>query len=170
MNHFRCWGPAENQDYSKKMHSSAAGWFACIIFTRQNLYRRRIYQSVNVNKAAKLGANQIIEFQDDLPSAFREPLTNKVVLMTSAKDIQAKRKANKYEYNTDLLFACALLFLASNQLELDQVFSHELAPAPTSLFRELGDERYPKNKSVLMNKLKAEVSSRSVIWWWRNVA
>ena len=116
-----------------------------------------------MNKAAKLGANQIIEFQDDLPSAFREPLTNKVVLMTSAKDIQAKRKANKYEYNTDLLFACALLFLASNQLELDQVFSHELAPAPTSLFRELGDERYPKNKSVLMNKLKAEVSSRRVI-------
>ena len=62
---------------------------------------------------------------------------------------------NKDEYNTDLLLARALLFLGTNQLELDQVFSYELAPVPTSLFREPGDARFPKNKSVVMNMLKS---------------
>lgn len=66
-------------------------------------------QSVNMNKAAELGAKQMIEFQDDLMSAFKKPLTTNVELIISTKDKQTKRKVNKDEYNIDLLLARALL-------------------------------------------------------------
>ena len=75
-------------------------------------------QPVNVNKVVELGAKQTIEFQDDLPGAFGKPLTTKVVLMTSAKDKQAKRKVNRNEYNTDLSLAHTFLFLGTNQLRV----------------------------------------------------
>ena len=93
-------------------------------------------QSVNMNKAEDIGVKQMIEFQDDLPGTFREPLITKVVLMTSGKDKQAKRNVNKDEYNTDFLLARVLLSLGTNQPELDQAFSCKLAPVSTSLFRE----------------------------------
>ena len=48
----------------------------------------------------------------------------------------------KDDHNTDLLLACALLFLGANQLELDHVFSSKLVPVPISLFWESGDARY----------------------------
>ena len=43
--------------------------------------------------------------------------------MASAKDKQAKRKVKKDGYNADLLLAHSLLFLGTNQLELDEVFT-----------------------------------------------
>ena len=58
--------------------------------------------------------------------------------MTSAKNKQAKRKVNKSEHNVDLLLACAFLFLGTNQLNLDQVFSCELALVPTHYFGNQG--------------------------------
>ena len=82
--------------------------------------------------------------------------------MKSVRDKQAKRKVNKDEYNTDPLLAHVFLFLGTNQPELDQVFSCKLAPFPTSLLRESGNARYPKDKSVRKNKLRAEVSSCSI--------
>ena len=71
------------------------------------------------------------EFQDDFPGAFKKPLTTKVLLKKSAKDKQAKRKVNKDNNNADLLLARTLLFLGTSQLQLDQVFSCELAPSRT---------------------------------------
>ena len=47
---------------------------------------------------------------------------------SSSFTAKEKRKKKKYEYNTDLLLARALLFLGTNQLELDQRFSSELEP------------------------------------------
>ena len=91
-------------------------------------------QSVNVNNATKLGAKLMNEFQKDLPGTFRKSLTTKVVLKTSTKDKRGKIKVDKDECNTDLLLAHVLLLLGINQLELNQAFSCELAPVPTSLF------------------------------------
>ena len=58
------------------------------------------------------------------------------------KKKKKKRKVTKGDQNTDLLLGRALLFLGANQLELDHVFSCNLAPVPTSLFWESGDARY----------------------------
>ena len=47
---------------------------------------------------------QMDEFQDNLPGTFRKTLTTKVVLMTSLKDKKTIQKAEKGDYNEDLIF------------------------------------------------------------------
>ena len=95
-----------------------------------NIYtEKELHQSVDVNKRAEFGV--MTEFQDDFPGAFKKPLTTKVLLKKSAKDKQAKRKVNKDNNSTDLLLSRTLLFLGTSQLQLDQVFSCELAPFRT---------------------------------------
>ena len=119
-------------------------------------------KSVNVNKAAEIGKKQMDEFQDNPPDAFRKTLTTKVVLMTSLKDKKTIQKAEKGDYNEDLIFSCVLHLLVTNQIDFKDVFNFELAAVPTSLFYETGNARYRKNKAVLMNKLKVEDSSRGI--------
>ena len=38
-----------------------------------------------------------------------------------------------------------------------------MSPVPTSMFKDSGDGRYPKIKSMLTYKLKVEVSIRGII-------
>ena len=117
---------------------------------------------MNVDKAAEIGKRQMNDFQNSLPGSFRTPLSNKVVLMTSSKDKKTKLKIEKAEYNADLILSRILLLLGTNQLEFSEVFKYELAAVPPSLFHETGNARYPKNKSLLMKKLKSEQSSRGI--------
>ena len=114
-------------------------------------------KSTNVYKAAELEEKQMQQFQKELLDGFRNPLTNEVVLMALAKDKKKKKKDKENSYNTDLIFSCVLLLLGTNQIDFE-----ELAAVPTSLFEESGVARYPKNKSVLLNKLKVEESSRYI--------
>ena len=60
--------------------------------------------------------------------------------------------------HNDLIFSRVLLLLGTNQIDFEDLFDFELAAVPTSLFEEPGVARYPKNKSVLLNKLKVEES------------
>ena len=64
--------------------------------------------------------------------------------------------------HNDLIFSRVLLLLGTNQIDFEDLFDFELAAVPTSLFEESGVARYPKNKSVLLNKLKVEESSRCI--------
>ena len=50
--------------------------------------------------------------------------------------------------------------MSMGQIELEDIFNYELSPIPTSLFKDTGEPRYPKNKANLKNKLKVKVSSR----------
>ena len=83
-----------------------------------------------------------------------------MVLVTSTKDKKKKRKDKENSYNTDILFSRVLLLLGTNQIEFEDVFDFELAFVPTSLFEESRVAKYPKNKPVLLYKLKVEESSR----------
>ena len=49
-----------------------------------------------------------------------------------------------------------------DQLDFSSLFNYEPAPVPTSLFKDTGDARYTATKSVLKNKLKVELSSRTL--------
>ena len=82
--------------------------------------------------------------------------------MTSAKDKKKKKKHKENSYNTHLIFSHVLLLLGTNQIDFEDLFDFELAAVPTSLFEESGVARYPKNKSVLLNKLKVEESSHCI--------
>ena len=42
------------------------------------------------------------------------------------------------------------------------VLSHELAPVPTSIFEAMGENRSTTTKAILKNKLKVEMSARTV--------
>ena len=120
------------------------------------------HKSTNVYKTAELGEKQMQQFQKELPDGFRNTLTTKVVLMTSAKDKKKKKKDKENSYNTDLIFSRVLLLLGTNQIDFEDLFDFELAAVPASLFEESRVARYPKNKSVLLNKLKVEESSRCI--------
>ena len=50
----------------------------------------------------------------------------------------------------------------SRDLEVKDVFSHELALVPTSIFDEMGAMRIKTTKATLKNKLKVEISARTV--------
>ena len=119
-------------------------------------------KSTNVYKAAELGEEQIKQFQKELPDGFRNTWTTKVVLMASAKDKKKKKKDKENSYNTDLIFSRVLILLGTNQINFEDLFDFELAAVPTSLFEESRVARYPKNKSVLLNKLKVKESSRCI--------
>ena len=82
--------------------------------------------------------------------------------MISAKDKKRKKKDKENSYNTDLIFSRVLLLLGTNQIDFENLFDFELTAVPASLFEESGVARYPKNKSVLLNKLKVEESSRCI--------
>ena len=86
------------------------------------------------------------ELQDNLPDAFRKTLTTRVGLMTSLKDKKTIQKAEKGDYNEDLIFSRVLLLLGTNQIDFKDVFNFELAAVPTSLFYETGNARYPKKQ------------------------
>ena len=101
------------------------------------------------------------QFQKELPGGFRNTLTTKVILMTSAKD-KKKKKDKEYSYNTDIIFSRVLPLLGTNQTDFEDLFDFELAAVPTSLFEESRVARYSKNKSVLLNKLKVKESSRCI--------
>lgn len=119
-------------------------------------------KDTNVNKAETIGKTQMKSFENELPESFRKPLTTKVMTMTSSKEKQSKKKVDKEEYNTDLLFLRALLSIGTHQVGLNEMFSYELSQVPLSLFHASGEPRYPANKSALMNKLRVEVSSRGI--------
>ena len=52
--------------------------------------------------------------------------------------------------------------MSSREVDLTDVFSHELAPVPTSMFEDSGDMRITKSKSTLKRKLQVEQSSRTL--------
>ena len=128
-----------------------------------NIYTgEELDKSTIVYKAVELGKKQMQQFQKELPDGFRNTLTTKVVLMTSAKDKKKKKKDKENSYNTDLIFSYVLLPLGTNLIDFEDLFDFELAAVPTSLFEDSGVARYPKNKSVVLNKLKVEESSHCI--------
>ena len=52
--------------------------------------------------------------------------------------------------------------MSSRDVDLKDVFSHELAPVSTSMFEDSGEMRITKSKSTLKRKLQVEQSSRTL--------
>ena len=114
----------------------------------------------NVERLIEIGKNQLADFQNNLPEGFRERLSSKVITMTEGK--KTKKAVDKPSFNTDLIFSRVLYLLGVHQLDLSTRFDYELAPVPTSFFKDTGEARYTSSKAVLKNKLKVEISSRGL--------
>ena len=87
-------------------------------------------------------------------------LSSKVITMTEGK--KKKKAVDQPSFNTELIFSPVLYLLGVNQLDFSTLFDYELAPVPTSLFKDTGEARYISSMAVLKNKLKVEISSRGL--------
>ena len=50
-----------------------------------------------------------------------------------------------------------------DQLHFKNLFDYELAPVPTSLFKDTGEPHFTSSKAALKNKIKVEVFSRGIV-------
>ena len=64
-------------------------------------------------------------------------------------------------YDTDLIYSRVMGLMSSRDIDLKELFFHELAPVPTSMFEGNGDMRITKSKAKLKQKLQVEQSSRT---------
>ena len=66
-------------------------------------------------------------------------------------------------YNTEMIFSRALYLNSTDKIKIKDLFSYELAPIPTALFKDTSKEIYPTSKADLKNALKVEVSVKNTI-------
>ena len=55
-----------------------------------------------------------------------------------------------------------MCLMITREIDLQELFKHELSPVPTAMFDDDGEMRIAKSKSVLKNKLQIEQSARQV--------
>ena len=66
-------------------------------------------------------------------------------------------------YNTEIIFSRVFYLNYTDKIKINDLFSYELAPIPTSLFKVTGEGRYPTSKADLKNALKVKMSVRDII-------
>ena len=83
------------------------------------------------------------------------------------RNVKGNKKKSKSRVvrnvNADMIFARSLYLVSKDEIDFQTLFSFELAPVPTSPFKDDQEAQYPSNKSVLKNKLKVDVSCRGVV-------
>ena len=109
--------------------------------------------SVNVEQAVEIGKAQMISFENALSTAFYETISKKVVIMNSTK--KSIRIGGKDVYDLNLIYSRVLGLQLSREIDLMDVLKYELAPLPTSMFKESDEMRIATGKSSLKNKLKS---------------
>ena len=125
-----------------------------------NIYTGKISNDkVNVDKCVSIGAAQVKDFYDSLPVSFYKSLSKKVITMNS---MSRNVKVGSIEVvDTNLIYSRVIaLQLAERVISPADIFKHELAPVPTSMFDDFGDMRIDKSKSKLKMSLAVELPSR----------
>ena len=104
--------------------------------------------SINVHKAIEIGRVTLQEFERTWPAGFYDTIPKKVTNMTVTK--QYVRVGEVKVIDTGLIYSRVIgLQASSRDVDVNDVFSHELAPIPTSLLTEVGEMSISKAKSVL---------------------
>ena len=124
-----------------------------------NIYSGAISpKTVNVDDALLIGNKQKNNFIVSLPDGFYQPIKKEVTTMAVTK--KNIKIGDITVFDTEVIFARVMCLLNAGQIQLQDVFSFELSPIPTSLFRENGEMRPADSKSDLKKDLKVEISSR----------
>lgn len=116
--------------------------------------------SVNVEKSVEIGKAQMVLFEDNWPSGFYTPIPKQIVTLDVAK--KSVRVGDKDVFDVNLIYSRVLGLQQTRSINLSDVLKHELAPVPTSMFKDDGEMRIATTKSDLKKKLQVRVSSRSV--------
>jgi hypothetical protein len=117
-------------------------------------------QSVNADKSVIIGRQQMTEYEASWPQGFNDPLSKKVTTMSiSKKQITIGSTGT---FDTELIYSRVMGLIHTRQVDLENIFEHELAPVPTSMFKENGDIRSGV-KAGLKGKLQVEQSARILL-------
>ena len=76
---------------------------------------------------------------------------------------RGKEKKVVEVYNTEIIFSRLPYLNSTDKIKINDLFSYELAPIPTYLFKDNGEGRYSTSKVHLKNALKVEVPMRNII-------
>ena len=76
---------------------------------------------------------------------------------------EAKKRKVVEVYNTKIIFSRVLYLNSTDKIKINDLFSYEVAPIPSSLFKDAGEGRYSTSKVDLKNALKVAVSVRNII-------
>ena len=115
---------------------------------------------VNAHKAIEIGREQLNTYIASWPEGFDMTIPKKVVTMAVAK--KGIRVGSTEVFDATLIYSRVLGLMATRYINFQEVLKHELAPMPTSMFDEKGEMRIAKNKSVIKQQLKIDVSARLV--------
>ena len=116
--------------------------------------------ALNVDNSVAMGKEQMKPFETGWPKTFYEPLSNKVVTMSVTKKQIKLGSADCFDNN--LIYPRVMELMSSRDVDITDVFSHELAPVSSSMFEDSGDMRIKKYKSTLKQKLQVEQSPRTL--------
>ena len=116
-------------------------------------------KSVNVDIAIEIGRKQMTSLTGSLTEGFRLKI-NEVATMKAPKD--AKKRKVAEVFNTELILSRVICHSA-DKVKINDLFSYELAPAPTALFKDTGERTYHRFQADLKNALKVELSVRNII-------
>ena len=123
-----------------------------------NIYWGEIaHGKCNVQNSVVIGSKQLIQFAESLTNDFYATIQKKVVIMK----VKGKKKGSSTGndiYNTEMLYSRVMCLLSAGQISLEDLFFYELSPVSKSMFTVKGEQRFPKNKAALKNKVKIEVS------------
>ena len=114
-------------------------------------------QTINVDNAVSLKVSKMREFESSWPEGFNVPLSTKVVTMAVSN--KKTKEGSGVSFDTELIFGRVIGLLSTRSLDLENLFQHELAPIPTSMFLDNGEMRLVTTKAVLRHKLQCEQSS-----------
>ena len=107
-------------------------------------------EEVNVDDALAIGHGMAQEFICNLPMGFHTPIKRKLVTMERLK--KRAKIGGASIYDPEKLYARLLVISQNRDIQLSEVFKHELTPVPSALFDEYGDMR-KGSKAVLTQKV-----------------
>ena len=114
--------------------------------------------AVNVYDAVSIGETMLASFEKDLPSGFYNTISKQVTTMAA---VDTSKQVDTKAYDLNSIYARVIALLASDRdVDIKDVLSYELAPVPSSMFKNDG-MRIAKGKSALKNSLQVEVSIRN---------
>jgi hypothetical protein len=92
-------------------------------------------------------------------ASFNGPLSNNVITMALSR--KSVKCGSGTVYDTKLIYSREMGLMSTRDIDLKDVFSHELAPLPTSMFEDDGNMRIATSKSMLKKKLQITQSERA---------
>ena len=107
---------------------------------------------INVDKCIEISSEQVKQFHQTLPEGFYDPFSKQVKTMSI---LQKSICVNDEEIiDTFLIYSRVIVLQLTNAaMTVENIFKHELAPIPTSIFNNDSDLRSAKSEPDMKRAL-----------------